>query len=91
MLAEWGVGEWPEKGDKAAWITEAFATLKSKYTRIKCAIYWHETWENEDGSWSDLRINSSEGALNAYKNSISSDYFIDRVEKPLLSRRSALK
>lgn len=81
MLAEWGVGEWPEKGDKAAWITEAFTTLQSKYTHIKCAIYWHEKWENDDGSWSDLRINSSDEALNAYKNGISSDYFIGRVEK----------
>lgn len=79
MLAEWGVGEWPEKGDKADWITEAFTTLQSKYTDIKCAIYWHERWENDDGSWSDLRINSSDEALNAYKNGISSDYFIGRV------------
>lgn len=47
MLAEWGVGEFPEKGDKAAWISEAFTTLQSKYTCIKCAIYYHAKWEND--------------------------------------------
>ena len=80
MLAEWGVGGWSEKGNKTAWITEAFATLQSRYTGIKCAIYWHEKWENDDGSWSDLRVNSSDKALNAYRNGISSDYFIGCAE-----------
>lgn len=39
----------------------------------------------------ETKFNGCVKALNAYKNGISSDYFIGRVEKPLLSRRSALK
>jgi hypothetical protein len=81
MLAEWGVGEWPQKGDKAAWYTEALTKLRSKYDRIKIAIVYHERWQNDDGTWSDLRVNSSPEALKAYKDGISSDYFIGKTHR----------
>ncbi len=78
MLAEWGVGEWPDKGDKAAWYKEALDALRTKYTLIRIAIVYHERWPNSDGTWSDLRIDSSPRALDAYRSGIGSHYFIGK-------------
>lgn len=78
ILAEWGVGEFPDSGDKSKWITDAFNDIKNRYSRIKAAVYWHERWQNEDGSYSNLRINSSKNALQAYKTGIADDYWISR-------------
>ncbi len=78
VLAEWGVGEFPRSGDKAVWIAQAFDSIKNRYPRIKAAVYWHERWQNEDGTYSNLRINSSQNALKAYKTGISDDYWISR-------------
>jgi hypothetical protein len=77
ILAEWGVGEFPP-GDKAGFIAAAFTDLQTKYQRIRAAIYWHERWENEDGSYSNLRVNSSPEALQAYQAGVASPYWIDR-------------
>ncbi len=62
MLAEFGVGEFPSTGDKAEWFKEAFFALEHKMPRIKAAVYWHERWQNEDQTYSNLRINSSSEA-----------------------------
>ena len=68
---------------KAKWYEEALRTLQANYTRIKVAIVYHEKWQNDDGSWSDLRINSSPEALQAYREGISSYYFIGKEGLPL--------
>jgi len=47
-----------------------------KFPRIKAAIYWHERWQNEDGSFSNLRINSSPEALAAFRAGISNPIWI---------------
>ncbi|MBE2204199.1 MAG: beta-mannanase [Chthoniobacterales bacterium] len=70
MLAEFGVGEFPKSGDKAKWIREAL-TLTPKHPRIKAAIFWHERWQNEDGTYSNLRANSSPSALEAFRKGIA--------------------
>jgi len=77
MLAEFGVGEFPKAGDKAKWFRDAFARIP-KYPRIKAAVYWHERWQNEDGSFSNLRINSSPGALEAFKKGLGNPRWICR-------------
>jgi hypothetical protein len=33
MLAEWGIGEFPEADDKAQWITEAFQNMRTRFPR----------------------------------------------------------
>ncbi len=95
MLCEFGVGEFPHNGDKAAWIREAFTTLadQKKYPRIKAAVFWHERWINSDNSGnagrenadkaSDLRVNSSPAAVRAYRESVASPFFLDR---PILAQ-----
>ena len=78
IAAEWGVGEFPRSGDKAAWLREAFEAFKTRYTRIKAAVYWHERWQNEDESYSNLRVNSSPGALAAYREGVADAYWLGR-------------
>ena len=81
MLAEWGVGEFPENGSKAEFIRDAFAGLNhGKYPRIKAAVFWHERWQNKDESYSNLRVQSSPGALKAYHQGVADPFWIDRPE-----------
>ena len=81
MLAEWGVGEFPESGDKGDFIREAFADLNhGKYPRLKAAVFWHERWQNEDETWSNLRVNSSPGALKAYRQGVGDGFWLGRPE-----------
>lgn len=35
LLAEWGVGEYPAKGDKAAWYAGALSSLPTEYPRVR--------------------------------------------------------
>lgn len=68
---EWGVVEAPAKGDKARWIDDAFAALaERRFAAVRAVSWWDERWENDDGSWSDLRIDSSPEALAAYRRGI---------------------
>ncbi|HWB61807.1 MAG TPA: glycosyl hydrolase, partial [Chthoniobacteraceae bacterium] len=76
MIAEWRCGEFPKSGSKADFIAEAFSTMKN-YPRLKAAIYWDETWQNEDDSKSDLRVDSSPEALDAYKKGVADPFWID--------------
>ncbi len=70
-VLEFGVTEDPRK---PSWIGEAFAFIKS-FPEIKAISWWQERWENEDGSFSDLRINSSRASLEEYKRQIKSPLF----------------
>ncbi len=76
LLAEWGVGEFPP-ADKAEFIAAGFAEMKNKYKRIRAAVFWHERWQNGDGSYSNLRVNSSPEALEAYRKGVADPYWLD--------------
>ena len=77
MIAEWGVGEFPHLGSKAQWIKDGFELMKQKYPRIKAAVYWNERWENDDGSFSNLRVNSSPETLDAYRQGVADPHWLD--------------
>ncbi|MFZ4778476.1 MAG: glycoside hydrolase family 26 protein [Terrimicrobiaceae bacterium] len=81
MLAEFGVGDFPKSGSKAQWISDA-CTMIPGYPRIKAAIYWHERWQNEDGTYSNLRINSSPSALEAFRKGISRPEWVGSKGNP---------
>ena len=88
MLAEWGVGEFPKKGNKAGFITEAFEVMKTKFPRLKAAVFWHERWQNEDGTYSNLRVNSSPESLTAYRRGVADPFWLDSPQwVPLKPRR----
>ncbi len=77
IVAEFGVGEFPDLGDKAKWIAHAFASMSSPaYSRVKAAVYWHERWQNVDGSYSNLRVNSSRETLDAFRAGVRGDYWL---------------
>ncbi len=77
FLAEWGVGEFPP-GDKAGFIAKAFSLIPTSYPRVRAAVFWHERWENADGSFSNLRVHSSPESLEAYRKGIAAPYWIDQ-------------
>jgi hypothetical protein len=77
MLAEWGVGEFPKNGSKADFIRTAFAEMNGgKYPRLKAAVFWHERWQNSDESYSNLRVQSSPGALKAYQQGVANAFWL---------------
>ena len=76
MIAEWATGEFPHSADrggvgKAEWITQGLKLFRTRFPRIKAAVYWHERWQNADGSYSNLRVNSSVEALRAYRQGVA--------------------
>ncbi|WP_200374034.1 glycoside hydrolase family 26 protein [Thiocystis violacea] len=76
LLAEWGVGEFPKQGDKGAWIRDALTVMEHQLPRLKAAVFWHEQWQNGDLSYSNLRVNSSLSALNAYREGVSHSFWL---------------
>lgn len=80
MLAEWGIGEFPKVGDKGEWIRDAFNEIKTKCPRIKAIVFWHERWQNKDESFSNLRVHSSPGSLNAYRTGIADPHWLGRPQ-----------
>jgi hypothetical protein len=73
MIAEWATGEFPLVSAKPgalrkpAWIKQGLELFRTRYPRIKAALYWHERWQNPDGFYSNLRVNSSVESLAAYR------------------------
>ena len=59
-----------EGGDKAAWISDAFQKIRTDYPQIRALIWFHISKET------DWRINSSDAALEAYRDAISDDYWL---------------
>lgn len=87
MIAEWATGEFPGSGDKAKWIRDAFEVMKSRLPRVKAAVYWHERWQNEDQTYSNLHINSSPEALAAYRKAVADPYWRgDLILRPKATR-----
>ena len=79
MLAEWGTGEFPTKGNKAEWLANGFKIMEKCFPRIRAAVYWHERWQNSNSFlYSNLRVNSSPQALDAYQKGVASPYWLDR-------------
>jgi Glycosyl hydrolase family 26 len=77
MIAEWATGEFPHSAEgggvgKADWIRQGLKLFPTRYPRIKAAVYWHERWQNADGSYSNLRVNSSVESLRAYRQGVAS-------------------
>ena len=78
MVAEWGVGEYPQDGNKAEWLKKAFSDFPEHFSQVKAAVFWHERWQNPDQSYSNLRVNSSPEALTAYREGVRDSYWIGR-------------
>ncbi len=65
---EFGVTDGHPNGDKSAWWQDAFETiLDNPYIAFDAISPWHENWENEDGTFSLLRVDSSPSSLATFK------------------------
>ena len=76
MIAEWATGDFPFSPDtrgmlKPQWVAQALELFRTRYPRVKAAVYWHERWQNPDQTYSNLRVNSSVEALEAYRKGIA--------------------
>lgn len=79
-LLEFGVTEGHPNGNKANWITHAFRAVRNgRYPRISAISWWHSKWRNGDGSISDLRIDSSPEALDAYRKAVADPMFVSQI------------
>ena len=77
MVTEWGVGEFPERGDKGQWIATAFDRMTTRFPRLRAAVYWHERWQSTRTMlYSNLRVSSSPGALEAYRKGVSAPFWL---------------
>jgi hypothetical protein len=85
MIAEWAAGEFPKSGGhKANWIKEGFEIFRTRYPQVKAAVYWNERWQNRDGSYSNLRLNSSIESLKAYREGVANPYWLgDLILRPV--------
>jgi len=84
MIAEWGTGEFPFSPDergmrKPEWIKQGLELFRTRYPRIKAAVYWHERWQNADQTYSNLRVNSSVESLDAYREGVSHPDWLGNV------------
>jgi hypothetical protein len=80
MIAEFGIVENPAQGSKGRWIARALeAVAARRYPRIRGVSYWHANWQNEDGTQSRMRVDSSPNALAAYRDGISRPTFVVRA------------
>lgn len=78
MICEWAVGDFPNLGSKSDWIRDAFRLFKSpKYPNIKAIVYWHERWQNADGRYSNLHVNSTPDSLEAYQQGVADPTYLD--------------
>jgi len=76
-LLEFGVTDNHPQGSKSEWLNDAFATILSNpYIKFDAISPWHENWENEDGTSSTLRLDSSPEALATFKRWIANRRFI---------------
>lgn len=84
MVSEFGVGEFPDMGSKATWLSHAFTSMASpRYPRLKAAVYWHERWQNADGTFSNLRVNSSLEALQAFQAEANAEFWKPMPKMPV--------
>ena len=59
-----------------------------KYPRLKAAVFWHERWQNEDDTYSNLRANSTPEALAAFRTGVADPFWL---AEPLWKPASAAK
>jgi hypothetical protein len=60
-LLEFGVTDNHPDGNKSVWLEDAFKTIvDNPYLKFSAINPWHENWENEDGTFTKIRLDSSD-------------------------------
>jgi len=80
-ILEFGVTDNHPLGQKDKWLNNAFQTiLSNSYLNLKAISYWHENWEEENGSQAKIRIDSSEKSLNEFQKQSRNKKFISKLQ-----------
>jgi hypothetical protein len=93
MIAEWATGDFPysvsQPGGirKPEWIKQGLDLFRTRYPRIKAAVYWHERWQNVDQSYSNLRVNSSVESLQAYRDGVANPDWLGNLILRAVSKK----
>ncbi len=65
---------------KAAWFREAMRTITSgRYPRLRAVSVWNESWTNQDGSLSNLKIDSDDRTLRTYRRFAAKPVFAQKA------------
>jgi len=64
-------------GDKAFWIADAFAKIRTKYRNTKAVMWFHE--DKKSRGERDWRIDSSPETLEAFRKAIVDPYFLGNI------------
>ncbi len=76
-VLEFGVTDHHPDGNKSAWLDDAFATiLNNPWITFSAINPWHEDWQNEDESWSRLRLDSSPEVTQTFRKWVSDPRFV---------------
>jgi len=88
-LLEFGVTDHHPLGNKASWITDAFNTILNENhpVQFKAISWWHENWEEQNGQWATIRIDSSPESQAAFKNMAGDPRLTSTIEKDPGARR----
>jgi hypothetical protein len=81
MVGEYGTVE-DAPGDKAAWVTAAHEALKGKLAGIDAVVYFHSV-RDRDGLVYDWRMDTSDSALQAFKDMGADSWFNPEVKTTL--------
>lgn len=69
-------------GDKAAWITDTYATIRTQHPEIK-AVIWFDSREEGNGQVQDWRIATSRKSKLAYRSAVADPYYLAGPAEPL--------
>ena len=47
-----------------------------RYPNFKACVFWHERWQNADGRYSNLRVNSTPESLEAYRAGVADPFYL---------------
>ena len=79
-LLEFGVTDNHPDGNKSAWLEDAFKTIvDNPYLKFSAINPWHENWENEDGTFTKIRLDSSDEVKATFRQWISNEKFISKL------------
>ncbi len=80
-LLEFGVIDDGIPGHKAAWIREGLDSIRGgEYPRIRGISYWESEFIADNGTVSNMLLNSSPDVLQSYRSAIADPYFVSRAE-----------
>jgi len=80
-LLEFGVTDGHPNGNKSAWLNDAFETiLDNPYVTFQAINPWHEDWQNEDDTWSRIRLDSSPEVKATFRKWVGDERFISEIK-----------